>query len=248
VKVIFICTLPRTGSSLLSADMRSTVALGEPREYFNINRMARLREKWSLPVDDLDAYIAALKKRTVSPNGVVGVKLMVAQLRRLKGEGHFGDHPAPLRALVERFGSDVMIVKLLRRDKLRQAISLVKARQTGKWGVLRDGEGEPTYESEDIDRAILDLAIWEALWQREIEASGFDLDLDLAYEDIVVRRDETLLDIARWVGLDDPEGVVGDRDREDVKLQRQSNDVTEEWIDRYIGYRGAPASARDPDM
>jgi LPS sulfotransferase NodH len=31
-----------------------------------------------------------------------------------------------------------VVIKLLRKDKLRQAISLTKAQQTGKWGALKE--------------------------------------------------------------------------------------------------------------
>lgn len=234
MKTIFIATLPRTGSSLLSADMRSTNALGEPREWFIPARMDKLVEQWGLPKGDLDAYIDALKQKKSTANGVVAVKLMPAHLRSLSDAGML---PTERRfaALLDRFGGDTLVVRLLRGDKLRQAISLLKARQTGKWGVLKEAKGDATYSYDELAKLIVQLAKWEAQWERELEASGVVPAIDMMYEELPPRREETLLDIARRIGLPDADGIVANRDRGDVKLQRQADELTEAWYDRFAG-------------
>ena len=40
--------------------------------------------------------------------------------------------------------------------------------------------------------------------------------------------------IAELLELPDPAGIVANRDREDIKLQKQSDSLTEEWYDRFI--------------
>lgn len=232
MRTIFICTLPRTGSSLLSADMRSTHALGAPREYFNQNRYGRLIERWELPPGDLDAYITALRKRTGSDNGVVAIKLMVRHLTWLRQQGMLSGAQGDLAELAERFGGAVT-VKLLRRDKLRQAISLVKARQTGAWGVKRAATGKTKFSDDQLAAAVVDIVRWEALWEREFEASGITPALDITYEDIPPARDHWLLAIANALGLEDAEAIVANRQVEEVELQRQSNTETEEWYTRF---------------
>lgn len=232
MKTIFICTLPRTGSSLLSADMRSTEALGAPREYFNQNRYKKLVDKWDLPKNDLETYIAALRKRTGSDNGVVAIKLMVRHLTWLRNQGMLEGNQGNLAELSDRFGGAV-VVKLLRRDKLRQSISLVKARQTGKWGVKRQAKGKSKFSDDQLSRAIVDIVRWEALWEREFEASGITPALDITYEDIPPARDEWLLRIARELRLDDAQEIVANRARDDIQLERQANTETEQWYDRF---------------
>lgn len=232
MKTIFICTLPRTGSSLLSADMRSTSAMGAPREYFNQNRYKKLVEKWELPSNDLDAYISALRKRTGSDNGVVAIKLMVRHLTWLRNQGMLEADQGNLAELADRFGGAV-VIKLLRRDKLRQSISLVKARQTGKWGVKRQAKGNTKFSDDQLSKAIVDIVRWEALWDREFEASGITPTMDIVYEEIPGSRDELLLEIATQLGLDDPASIVANRARDDIQLQRQANRETEQWYDRF---------------
>lgn len=234
MKSVFICTLPRTGSSLLAADMRSTNALGFPREFFNRPRYETLTEKWGVPRGDLDAYIAKLHAKTASPNGVMGVKLMVRHLDILTKEGMLPAEPGRLRNLSRTFG-DVVVIKLLRKDKLRQAISLTKAQQTGKWGVLKEEQREPFYDRDALIANLVRIVEDEAMWERELEASELEPAITLDYEDIPDRRDELLLEIADLLELPNAQEIVANRDRADVKLQRQSDDLTEEWYDRFIG-------------
>ena len=233
MKSVFICTLPRTGSSLLAADMRSTNALGTPREFFNRPRYERLIERWDIPRGDLDAYIAKLHAKTASPNGVLAVKLMVRHLDILTKEGMLPPEPGRLRNLTNHFG-DVVVVKLLRKDKLRQAISLTKAQQTGKWGVLKEQTAEPFYDRDALVANLVRIVEDEAMWERELEASELTPAITIDYEDIPPARDELLLQIAELLELPDPAAIVANRDREDIKLQKQSDSLTEEWYDRFI--------------
>ncbi len=233
MKSVFICTLPRTGSSLLAADMRSTNALGTPREFFNRPRYERLTNKWDVPRGDLDAYIAKLHAKTASPNGVLAVKLMVRHLDILTTEGMLPPEPGRLRNLTKHFG-DVVVVKLLRKDKLRQAISLTKAQQTGKWGVLKEQTADPFYDRDALIANLVRIVEDEAMWERELEASELTPSITIDYEDIPAARDELLLEIAGLLELPDAAAIVANRDREDIKLQKQSDALTEEWYDRFI--------------
>jgi LPS sulfotransferase NodH len=234
MKTIFIVTLPRTGSSLLAADMRSTDALGEPREWFLPQRMGKLSAQWGLETNDLDRYIAGLRQRKSSDNGVVAVKLMVAHLAQLHDAGVLPEQRR-FRALLDRFDEEPLVIRLLRADKLRQAISLLKARQTGKWGVLKKAIAEPQYDYGELSKIIVQLVKWEAQWERELEESGITPAMDFTYEELVDRRDETLLEIAQRLDLPDAVDIVANRDRGDVKLRKQADELTEAWFTRFAG-------------
>ena len=234
MKTIFIATLPRTGSSLLSADMRSTASMGLPREYLNPGRRGRLSEKWGIDLSDLDGYIAGLREHTATANGVLAIKLMVRHLELLHEEGQLERPSGWLRELSEHFG-EVVIVKLLRRDKLRQSISLTRAQQTGKWGVLKQATGKAKYDRAALAKNIVALIKFESQWDREFEASGMEPAMTLYYEDLPSSRDETLLQIAKLLELPDGEKIVEEREREDVRLQRQADELTEEWVNRFTG-------------
>lgn len=233
MKSVFICTLPRTGSSLLAADMRSTKALGSPREFFLPNRYEKFTESWGVPQGDLDGYIKELHAKTASPNGVVAVKLMVRHLDFLTQQGMLPSEPGRLRNLTQHFG-DVVIIKLLRKDKLRQAISLTKAQQTGKWGALKEQRAEPFYDRDALIANLVRIVEAEAMWERELEASELPPAISIYYEDVSLAREELLLRIAELLELPEAAQIVANRNRGMVKLERQSDELTEDWYDRFI--------------
>jgi len=232
MKTIFICSLPRTGSTLLSADMRSTHSLGEPREYFHPNKYGKFVDQWDLPTNDLDAYIAALKKRTVSDNGVIAIKLFMGHLKWLRKQGMLDGNQGNLTELSDRFGGAI-VVKLQRRDKLRQAISLVKARQSGQWGSKGKSKVAPEFSDDQLSKAIVEIVRFESLWEREFQTAGITPSLTITYEDFTAARNEWLLHIAEEVGLDNAAEIVANRAREDVVLERQANAENEQWYDRF---------------
>ena len=239
--LLFICTTPRTGSSMLRGDVRSTGVMGDPREWFNMGKGRRFEAscaEWGVRVDDLDGYIAALREHSATPNGVIGVKIFELHLQNLVNLGLLPKGPGRLRALAERFGSpDPAIIRLTRHDKLRQAISLTKAKQTGRWGTQGKARHEARYDRKQITADLLEMVERETRWDRELAESGYESHVDLIYEIAQHHREQALLDIARSLGLPDPERIVAERTEQQKKLERQADRVTEEWIDQFIGWR-----------
>jgi LPS sulfotransferase NodH len=239
--LLFICTTPRTGSSMLRGDIRSTRAMGDPREWFNLSRGLRYHtsiKEWNVPNGDLDAYIEALKEHASTRNGVVGVKLFELHLQQMVRKGMLPKGPGRLRALAERFGTpDPVILTLTRNNKLRQAISFSKAKQTKQWGTQGRAKAKSKYDRKSIEADLMELIARENRWDRELEASGYIPDLSLIYEVLQHEREETLLGIARALELPDPEGVVASRDIEENRLARQADHRTEVWVNRFIRWK-----------
>ena len=240
-RLLFICTTPRTGSSMLRSDIRSTQAMGDPREWFNLNPGGRFQQEArerGVPSGDLDAYIAALKQNTATENGVVGVKLFELHLRQLVAEGMLPGGPGRLRALAEWFGTpEPVILTLTRNNKLRQAISFAKAKQTSQWGTQGEAQGKAEFDRKMIEADLVALIERENRWDRELEASGYAPDLRLIYEVVQYEREETLLGIARSLELPDPEGIVASRDIEENRLARQADHLTEGWVNKFIRWK-----------
>ena len=243
-KLLIMCALPRVGSSVFVGDMWRSSEVGEPREYFNPGRFERTANEWGLSVRDLAGYCDQLQKRTRSSNGVVGVKLMVRHLRWLAEQGMLPAEQGRLRALVESFGQvQPVIVRVSRHDKLRQAISLMKARQTGKWGSHGTARGEATFDEEALTRAVIDLVKMESLWDRELEASGMEPDLSFVYEEHLASPEEryrALVSLLRMVGSPDPEGAAAKQRGNERSLERQADETTEAWVNRFIGWARPP--------
>lgn len=241
MRTLVICTLPRTGSSFLSEQIRLTDTMGRPREYFHPNQRAKLTEEFGLPADDLKAYAAAIMERRASPTGVVSMKLMVTHVRQLVDDDLL---PEPgLSALIELFGpvGDATIVTLYRADKLRQAISLVRARQTGQWSSLKGRQAlekhtgaEPEFDKAELQKAIVRLVELEALWDRELAKAGLTPALEVTYEQAVRDVAGTVARVAAAVGVDLPPADEIETPPEDKLHHRQRDFVTDEWIERFL--------------
>lgn len=240
-RLLFICTTPRTGSSMLRGDIRSTRSMGDPREWFNLSRGRRYHQaidEWGVPSGDLDAYVAALKEHTATRNGVVGIKIFELHLQQLVRKGMLPKGPGRLRALAERFGTpDPVILTLTRNNKLRQAISFSKAKQTKQWGTQGKAKAKSKYDRKSIEADLMELVERENRWDRELEASGYTPDLSLIYEVLQQEREETLLGIAGALELPDPEGIIASRKADQNRLARQADDRTEVWVDKFIRWK-----------
>jgi len=239
--LLFICTTPRTGSSMLRGDIRGTRAMGDPREWFNLSRGRRYHQsisQWGVKNGDLDAYLEAIKEHTATRNGVVGVKIFELHLSQLVRKGMLPKGPGRLRALAERFGTpDPVIITLTRNNKLRQAVSFTRAKQTGKWGTQGEAKQKDKYDRKAVEADLMELIERENRWDRELEASGYVPNLSLIYEVLQQEREETLLRIARDLELPDPEGIVAGRDVEENRLERQADQRTEAWVNKFIRWK-----------
>lgn len=134
-----ILSQPRTGSTLLSELLRDR-GLGDPDEYLNTDRIARI---WpalggSDQGFDVDRYVRLLRNAQSASSEHFGIKIHYSHLIT-----HFKD-----RASIRKFisGFDRIIV-LTRANKLAQAVSALKADQTGRWRASAPTSNvEPTFD------------------------------------------------------------------------------------------------------
>src|SRR5215211_6569199 len=146
-----VCATPRSGSTLVCHALEETGVAGRPEEYFEALRHSgrpRRPEEYFLGVEDQsirdhlgersvgsDRYLEWAFETGTTENGVFGAKLMW---------GYFGEFvsllrniPAyrdvPLAELLPTVFPDLTFVRIVRANKVRQAVSLWKAVQTATW-------------------------------------------------------------------------------------------------------------------
>ncbi len=239
-KTILICSLPRTGSTLLCRDMTSTGVLGNGSEYLHDQSFQQLAVDMGADPMDLDDYLSKIREKKSSANGVMAIKIFPSHLYNLAKKGLLPlARGTQLDALIKKIGGEVVIVKLFRRNKLRQAISFVKAVQSDQWGAGDEATLGKTirYDLQGTERAIVNIVRWEAYWAEQFEISDCHPELELYYEDYVNERESTLVRIAELLSIPDAGEVVMSRDVAAVKLKRQSDDLTEVWRKRFIASR-----------
>ena len=146
-KSYVICTSPRSGSTMLCKMLSETGIAGHPDSYFHAPSIPKWLSSFDLDAEKFDNEHSALKaifeaaqNRGTATTDVFGLRLQgqslpffVKQLKKLHP-----DHSNDRQRLNTAFGK-TLFIHLTRTNKLDQAISLVKASQTGLWHLASDG-------------------------------------------------------------------------------------------------------------
>jgi len=169
---VFICALPRTGSSLIAHLLWRSGAVGYPGEWFWREDAERNRAAWGTRT--FPEYLERVLDEGTSSGGVFAAKVMwgyvhelLFELRRLARE-----YDADDLALLRRFLPEPRFVWLRRRDVVAQAVSWAKAVQTGQWAAGQPAGRAPEFDFEQID-ALYHLArVHDGAWQRWFATHG----------------------------------------------------------------------------
>jgi trehalose 2-sulfotransferase len=240
-----ICALPRSGSNLLGDGLADTQQAGRPKQYFLPEFEQRYGERYQLrPAKDYAGYIRGIVSANRSRNGVFGFKLMSFYLneflRRLRATGEFGSDEATDLQLLNAVLPRLRFVHLIRRDKLRQAISRARAMQTGVWKIAGSVQpiGEPHYDAQLIARCLRDGEREEAIWTRFFANAAAE-PLSIEYERLCENYRDTLRRALEFIGA----GSVSDGLIVAPRTIRQGNDTSDEWYARYQADTAEPIPA-----
>lgn len=214
-----LCTTPRSGSTLLCGLLKAAGA-GAPNSFYHRSEfVAEWTADWGIQGPDAigrdafdRAYLAAAIRAGQGGTPLFGMRQMrdwlgtlTAALDRL--------HPglASDRARLERAFGRLLFVHLTRGDKLGQAISLVRAEQSGLWHRAPDGSElerlappqEPAYDFARLAGAKAHLEAEEADWQSWFAAEGI-APLRLTYEALATDPAAELARVLEALGLPAP--------------------------------------------
>ncbi|MFJ4784372.1 Stf0 family sulfotransferase [Streptomyces sp. NPDC088794] len=240
----FICATPRTGSSLLLGLLDSTGVAGHPQAYFRMPDEAAWSERWGVahtPQEALDyaEFVRAALREGRTGNGVFGAKLMwgthaelATRLARLHPD-LTGDE---LGLLKREFGTRIRFVYLRRDDVLAQAVSWLRAEQTGVWFVGGKGEigggaggidAQPRFDRDAVTRLLRTIEEHNAGWERWFEAYGIQPHR-IRYEDLSADPHAVTHGVLDFLGLALPTGR-----RITPSHRRQADRLNQEWAERY---------------
>jgi trehalose 2-sulfotransferase len=223
-----VCSVPRSGSSLLCELLAGTGIAGAPAEFLHPDKRAALSRRWG--VETLDEYVRELLTRKTSPNGAFGIKAHWGQYQPAFGE-------RDPRAVFPH----ASVVLITREDRLRQAISWVRALQTNRWAdqdrprVERSAE----FDYEHISRKLRRIDREEGFWQSLCERYGI-APHRVVYEELVADRDRVVRDVLEAVGVE----VPADLDLPGPVLGPQADEQSDEWVERYRAVATSPGPAR----
>jgi LPS sulfotransferase NodH len=169
-----------------------------------------------------------------TPNGVFASKLMwsqVAELHALAGDLPEYAGLAPF-ALLQALFAGPRYIRVTRRDKVRQAVSLWRALQTRAWrGEHGPGDDRPVelhYRYEGIRHLVSTLEAEDRSWEDFLAANDAPA-LAIAYEeDLEADRDRAVRAVLDYVGVVAPAGWSAAE-----PTKRQADALSDEWVAAY---------------
>lgn len=228
-----ICASPRCGSTLLCEALTNTGIAGIPEEYFGWRDEPIWQQRWGTTT--YAEYIAGAIKQGTTPNGVFGTKIMWYQINEFtrKAQQIPGYKILTTHQIMQTVFPNLQYIWVWRRDKVRQAISHAKARQTNIWKVTTDSPvpqpiAKATFSFEQIDYMMHEMKIHDAQWKKYFLKNGIS-PMEVVYEDLIHTYQETALQALHYLGISVPEQL----ELAAQKLKRQSDDETEQWVQRY---------------
>jgi LPS sulfotransferase NodH len=201
-----------------------------------------------------DRYLEWAFEAGTTPNGIFGAKLMW---------GYFGDFVSllrnvpsyrdlPLADLLPAVFPDLTFVRVIRANKLRQAVSLWKAVQTATWredqakakAASLEEDGSPPYKSfieehrpqlrfhyKAIGHLLDQILVEEASWDAFFEHSGIKPVLIL-YENFEADYETSTLRLLERLDLSPPADFAFE-----PRMKRQSDGLNDDWTRRYSELR-----------
>lgn len=139
------------------------------------------------------------------------------------------------KARFEKAFGRTLYVHLSREDKLAQAVSLIKAEQTGLWHIAPDGAeiqrvgppGEPRYDFQRIKDEVSELEAYDTAWNTWF-AQQHIAPLRIGYERLAGNPAATLISVCEALGVQPPSA-------DDVRpgVAALSDEISLDWMRRY---------------
>ena len=255
-KSFVICTSPRSGSTLLCKLLSATGVAGHPGSHFHRPDMVDWLEEYELDnhqfatkQESLAAIVTAALQLGEGGTDVFGLRL------QRQSAAYFFDHLALLapdaktdKDRMEAVFGTTLFIHLTRENKLDQAVSYVKATQSGLWHKAPDGTeierlSEPRpliYDQKAIAEAVALFEAAEEKWLDWFVREDIDPVL-VRYDDLDCKPFESVARILKALGQDP-------RRAADIALPvaRLADDVNAEWARRFaedIGLQSGKGAA-----
>lgn len=212
-----ICTSPRSGSTLLCSLLKATGVAGNPASWFHEPSVAEWQTDLGIvprPAaserEVLQSVFRAAMDKGSGDTGMFGLRL----------QRHSFDffheklallHPEPesFVARFERCFGSTLFVHLTRPDKVEQAVSYLKAEQTGLWHVAADGSEleriaphrDPSYDAQAIGAAFEMMSGYDRDWQEFFLREAID-PVRVCYDALAANPAAVVRDVLNRLGLD----------------------------------------------
>jgi trehalose 2-sulfotransferase len=234
-----VCTIPRSGSNLLTDGLRATRQAGMPKQFFLPKSEGRYGAELGLnPNADYPGYVRGIVDTKTTRNEVFGFKLMSWYLddflARLRDSHAFGDAATNDLSMLRNAFPRLRFVHILRRHKLRQALSTARALQTGLWKVQEGKTAlrEPQFDAQLIEQSLREAERQENIWYTFFQRIGI-APFQVEYEELCRNYEATIRGVLDFLKISLPRDA---RIGPPVTI-RQADETSRIWEERFLTER-----------
>jgi trehalose 2-sulfotransferase len=240
-----VAATPRSGSTLLCDLLSGTGIAGQPNSYYRREDILDYAREWGVsPPDAIGdeaferAYLEAVRRAGAAQTGIFGLRLMWSSVTELSARLR-AIHPDPLddAARFELAFGKPLYIHLSREDKVAQAVSLLKANQSGLWhraadGTERERLAPPApliYDADHLAGLVDELETDDAAWNGWFSRFGIE-PLRLTYEGLAAAPRAVLAQALSALALD-PRIAAS----VDVRTAKLADETSLKWAHRFRG-------------
>ena len=210
-----------------------------PKQFFLPKAESRYAAELGIDRDaDYAAYVRGIVDTKITRNEVFGFKLMswylddfLARLREAHGLGN--STTSDLQLLRSAFPR-LCFLRVVRRHKLRQALSTARALQTGLWKVQKGKSimREPEFDPDLIEQSLHEAERQEKIWDEFFRRIGIK-PFEVEYEKLCQNYETTIHAVLDFLRIKLPAGArVGP-----PVTTRQADEISRVWEKRFIAER-----------
>ncbi|MEO7221725.1 MAG: Stf0 family sulfotransferase [Devosia sp.] len=211
-RALIICATPRSGTTLLCDLLAETGVTGRPNAFYRRESVPDFARR--LGVEDGPdferRYLAAITAEGRGTTNLFSMRVMWPSLPEIseKLSVLFPTEATDAARIASAFGTPLYLF-VERKDKVAQAISRVKAEQSGLWhrdadGSVREQGSEyrtPVYDAAAIEAFIAETTAHEAEWRGWFARESI-VPMELTYEGLSADPTATVATLLRALGRD----------------------------------------------
>ncbi|MEH6675719.1 Stf0 family sulfotransferase [Phenylobacterium sp.] len=247
-----ICTAPRSGSTLLCRLLAETGVAGKPASHFHEPALAEWTRRLGVEPDAaaserevVEACIHAALARGRSDNGLFGLRLQRPSFDFFFSRlalVHADERSE--RARFEGVFGRTLFIHLFRADKVDQAVSCLKAEQTGLWHVAADGSDlervgpprAPEYDGQKLQGWVKAMTGYDRDWNAWFDAEAIT-PVRIAYDDLSADPKGAVRRVLEALALD-----PAPADRVSPSVRKMADDTNRDWAARFRAEAGLASS------
>lgn len=242
-KSYVICTSPRSGSTMLCRLLAATKIAGNPGSHFHEPSIDAWLENYCLDAteylskrDVLDGIFRAAMAHGQGDTDVFGLRLQRGSFSFFMDQLQFmyPDSASDVERIQKAFGPTLPIY-LVRKDKLGQAISYIRAEQTGLWHRKADGsdlerlevQRADGYDRDAIRAQIAEFSQYDEAWRSWFDAQSV-MPLEVTYESLSREPQKQLERILDALGADGSiaQGIS-------TPTAKLADEINRQWRERF---------------